>query len=201
MVSVDSLKQPDRVVINRALALAEEVHHKHYRKPSKSDPYVKPKFIAHPMRVALILIEELGIKERDILVAALLHDVVEDSSWKITTHDLEKKFNRSIALMVSIVTRPAPDENIARELQLLTYHERIEQANVYARVIKLAERLDNLRDLKDMDEPDFQKTYLVETWQIYVPIAANTDKVLHEKLVKICRQMEEALTISLSTSE
>jgi (p)ppGpp synthase/HD superfamily hydrolase len=153
------------------------------------------------MRVALILIEELGVKERDILSAALLHDVVEDSDWQITTHDLEQKFNRSVALMVSIVTRPAPDKNIPRQQQLQTFHERIEQSNVYARVIKLAERLDNMRDLLDVDEPDFQKQYLLETWNIYVPIAANTDKTLHAKLIEICRQLGEQLSVTLNLVE
>lgn len=201
MMSIDDMKHPERVVINRALGLAEEVHNRHYRKPSRVDPYIKPKFIGHPMRVALILVEELGIKERDILAAALLHDVVEDSQWKITTYDLEKKFNRSIALMVSIVTRPAPDENIPRQQQLDTFHERIGQSNVYARVIKLAERLDNMRDLVDIEDPEFQKEYLMQTWQVFLPIAAGTDKTLHGKLLTICRQLEQQLTLSLGTPE
>jgi len=199
LLSVDTLKQPDRVMITRALALAEEVHEKHFRMPYKHDPPARSPFIVHPMRVALILLEELNITHREVLSAALLHDVVEDSDPPITTHDLEQKFGRNVALIVSIITRPAPDKAIARQQQLETYYGRIAKANTYSRIIKLAERLDNLRDLLAVDNPDFQKEYLIQTWEVYMPIAQVTDHRLHASLLSVCREMEQVLTATGSS--
>ncbi len=194
LLSVETLKQPDRVMVNRALAFAEEVHDKHWRLATTDNPRGKLPFIVHPMRVTLILIEELQITHREVLSAALLHDVVEDSDPPITTHDLEKNFGRNVALIVSIITRPAPDTAIAREQQLETYHGRIAKSNTYSRIIKLAERLDNLRDLVDVDQPEFQKEYLLQTWQVYMPIAEATDSRLHASLLSVCNDVESVLT-------
>jgi GTP pyrophosphokinase len=194
LLSVETLKQPDRVVVTKALSLAEEVHDKHWRLAAKDDPRGKLPFIIHPMRVALILIEELEITHKEVLSAALVHDVVEDSSPPITTHDLEKKFGRNVALIVSIITRPAPDAAIPRQQQLETYYGRIAKSNTYSRIIKLAERLDNLRDLVHVDNADFQKEYLLQTWQIFMPIAEATDARLHASLLAACREVESVLT-------
>lgn len=193
MVAIDDLAQKDKVAISRALTLAEEVHERQWRKPAQSDPYEKRPFIAHPMRVALILLTEIGVKDKDSVCAALMHDVCEQSEGTITTHHLENAFGRNLALMVSTMTEPAPDAAISRKEQLRTYHERIARASAATRVVKLAERLDNLRQSLDCAEKDWQKEYLKETAEVYLPIAEKTNSMLHQEILDQCLLWEDAL--------
>jgi hypothetical protein len=125
LLSIDALKPYEKDLIKRAVSLAEEVHANHYRLPLKPNLERRTPFVVHPMRVALILIEELGINHPEPISAALLHDIVEDSSGAISTFDLEKQFGRHVALMVSCMTRPAPDPKIPGEQQMAVYYERI----------------------------------------------------------------------------
>jgi GTP pyrophosphokinase len=196
MLRVDDLQQPERVLLTRALALAETIHEGQFRKPSKHDPQLREPYIVHPMRVALILFDELGLKDREAICAALLHDVVEDSNGRVTTSDLERKFGRIIALMVSVLTKPGPDKKIPREAQLKTYHERIAQAAIPTRLVKLADRLDNMRECIDCNDPAFQEKYLIETRKEYLPIAETTDDYLHNELVALCDKLEATLHAS-----
>lgn len=200
LLSVERLKQWDKVLITRALGLAEEVHQKHFRMPLNHEPFKIP-FIVHPLRVALILIEELRIVHPEPVSAALLHDVVEDSEGAISTFDLEKRFGRNVALMVSCMTRPAPDAGIPRQRQLEIYLERIAQSAKYTRIIKLAERLDNLRDLNASTDAQFQQDYLKQTVEVYLPIAENTDKLLHSQLESLCRQLQLSIPLPVGASE
>ncbi|HEY9730413.1 MAG TPA: HD domain-containing protein [Drouetiella sp.] len=193
MLRVDDLPHPKRVLLTRALTLAENIHEGQFRKPSKLDPELREPYIVHPMRVALILFEELGIKDTEAICAAILHDVVEDSNGRVTTNDLEHKFGRIIALMVSVLTKPAADKKIPREAQLKTYHERIAQAAIPTRLVKLSDRLDNMRECVGCNDPVFQQRYLVETRHEYLPIAEATDAYLHEELVALCDKLEELL--------
>ncbi len=59
-----------------------------------------------PMRVALVIVEELGLKEPLAIASALLHDSVEMSGGKLTISNVEESFGRPIAMMVSILTKP-----------------------------------------------------------------------------------------------
>lgn len=194
MLQVDDFKHVERVRIIRALTLAEQIHEGQFRKPNRVDPVLRDPYVVHPMRVALILLEELGYKDADALCAALLHDVVEDGEGRVTTSDIEKKFGRNTALMVSVLTKPAPDKKISREDQLKTYHERIGQSAIPTRLVKLADRLDNMRDSLECDDVEFQKRYLIETWKEYLPIADATDKYLHDELMALCEKLEQFLT-------
>ena len=194
MLQVDELQHPKRVLLTRALALAEQIHEGQFRKPPKIDPELREPYVIHPMRVALILFEELGLRDTDALCAALLHDVVEDGNGRVTTSDLEKKFGRIIALMVSVLTKPNPDKKIPREVQLKTYHERIMQAAIPTRLVKLADRLDNMRDAIECNDVVFQKRYLIETREEYIPIAEATDEYIHAELIGLCDKLEDYLT-------
>jgi GTP pyrophosphokinase len=194
MLQVDELQHPKRVLLTRALTLAEQIHEGQFRKPPKIDPELREPYVIHPMRVALILFEELGLRDTDALCAALLHDVVEDGNGRVTTSDLEQKFGRIIALMVSVLTKPNPDKKIPREVQLKTYHERIMQAAIPTRLVKLADRLDNMRDAIECNDAVFQKRYLIETREEYLPVAEATDEYMHDELVGLCDKLEHCLT-------
>ena len=85
LLAIELFKQPDKIAIERALHLAEEVHRNSMRFHENSQ-----KFIVHPMRVALILIEELKISHPEPVSAALLHNVVEDEKVDTPLSTLRK---------------------------------------------------------------------------------------------------------------
>ncbi len=93
---LDDYKAAERAMLWKALALAEEVHEKQVRRPGKS--VTAQPYIVHPMRVALVLLEELEYRDCEVITAALLHDVLESSEGRVKTADLEQQFTGNIAL-------------------------------------------------------------------------------------------------------
>jgi (p)ppGpp synthase/HD superfamily hydrolase len=198
MVEVDQLKQADRALIQKAVMYAEEMHEGQYRMSNKlgSRPEL---FIVHPLKVALIILEELGLKDQISVCGALLQDVVENSGGRVTTGNIEREFGRNVALMVSILTKPPLDPSMPRNEQLATYYGRIAKANIPTRLVKLAGRLDNMREAVDLFDLEFQRQYLLETLEVYVPMALETDEYLHTELLGLCERMDRALTLGSST--
>lgn len=187
LLEIDQFKVPDRMLINQALALAEDVHQGDFRRPTKHPP---APYIVHPMRVALIVLQELKMLERDVVAATLLHDVIEGSRRRIGIGQIEQTFGRNIALMVSILTKPLENRDVPKEQQLHFYYERIKSANSATRIIKLSDRLDNVRESADSFDTRFQAVYLKETRDIYLPLAAQTNQMLFEELIKACHTLE-----------
>jgi|AGTN01.1.fsa_nt_gi Guanosine polyphosphate pyrophosphohydrolases/synthetases len=195
MLLVDEFAHADRIFFENAVALAEEAHQGQYRRPM--DTYYKPvPYIVHPMRVALILLEEVEIKDMIYLTSAILHDVIESNREKYTVAMMEAKFGRPIAMMCSILTKPEIDDFVSdeeAEARLATYYKRLEQAGVGARIVKLADRLDSVREAIEWSDRATQERYLAETKAAYVPFAEATDSYLHEELVTACEELEALL--------
>lgn len=150
-------------IIERAYAFAKEAH-KGIRRRS-GEPY-----IMHPIAVAKIVSQEIGLGSTSIC-AALLHDVVEDTEF--TVEDIEQNFGKKIARIVEGLTKisggifgakaSAQAENF-RKL-LLTMSEDIRVV-----LIKMADRLHNMRTLGSM-APAKQYKIAGETLYIYAPLA------------------------------
>lgn len=183
-------------MILKALAFIEE-HYDKYRKKTRSFPERGIPLITHPMRVALVLIEELELKDTGAIIAALLHELVEWKRDKITIADIERNFGRPIAMLVSILTKPPIDDNASEEertQKLNTYYRRIEQASIVSKLVKLSDRLDSVREAPEWLELDRQNKYLEETKAIYIPLAEDTDSYLHEELLAAVETLEMALS-------
>lgn len=128
-------------------------------------------YITHPLAVAANLIN-FHVDE-DTLIAALLHDVIEDTTY--TTKDLEKNFGPTVAFLVEGVTKLKKvhyQHNMAqREVdslkQLLLHSAR----DLRIILIKLCDRLHNMRTLDFIDKREKQLRISKETMEIYVPIA------------------------------
>jgi (p)ppGpp synthase/HD superfamily hydrolase len=188
MQTIDQLKAADRTLIEKAVQFAEEAHEGQFRMSTRQGGRPDP-YIVHPMKVALIFLEELGLKDPDALAVAILHDVMESTERVITASDLEEHFGRSIALAVSILTKPKPDASIPREAQLFTFYGRLRQSHIMTRLICLSDRLDNMRDAIDLFDSDMQARLLEETIRIHIPLAEETDDYLNGELLTICSQL------------
>ncbi|MFT4287833.1 RelA/SpoT family protein [Nocardioides sp.] len=150
----------DLALLERAYATAERLHEGQLRK--SGDPY-----ITHPLAVTTIL-AELGMTE-PTLVAALLHDTVEDTSY--TLEQLTKDFGAEVAQMVDGVTKldkvqygdTAQAETIRKMVVAMSKDIRV-------LVIKLADRLHNMRTLRYVPIKS-QERSANETLDIYAPLA------------------------------
>ena len=196
LLAIEQFQVLDKVMLGKALATAEEVHAAQFRKGTKENPQHGAPYIVHPMRVALIIVEELELKEPIAIATAILHDAVEMSGGKLTIGRVEEQFGRPIAMMVSILTKPALKSDtpfIEREQKLKIYRERIAHASVETKLVKLADRLDNLRDSLEILDKGFQMRYLKETRDFYQPMADYTDPYLNDEMVVACQRLEHAI--------
>ncbi len=126
-------------------------------------------YIIHPLAVAYILLE-LGM-DTDTICAALLHDVVEDTP--ATLDDLKKRFGQDVALLVDGVTKLSKIPMNSKERQQAENVRKILLAmsqDIRVMIIKLADRLHNVRTLKYRPH-DKQRATALETMNIYAPIA------------------------------
>ncbi len=156
------LKPGDKLLLRRAFEIAAEAHQTMRRK--SGEPY-----ILHPLAVAKICVEEIGLGIRST-ICALLHDTVEDTD--ITLEDVEREFGSEIAKIVDGLTKISTvldanssqqAENFKKILLTLTDDPRVI-------LIKLADRLHNMRTMDSMKR-EKQLKISSETVYVYAPLA------------------------------
>ncbi len=150
-------------VLDKAFALANEAHGDQKRK--SGEPY-----IIHPIAVATILFDELGM-DMPSMAAALLHDVVEDTDYEID--EIREKFGEEIALLVDGVTKISRMQISSREEQQAETLRKMLIAmsrDIRVIIIKLADRVHNIRTLQYVPE-EKRRITAKETLEIYAPIA------------------------------
>ena len=154
-----STKEIDR--LRAAFEFAREAHSPQRRK--SGEPY-----IIHPVCVARIVAEELELGA-DPVIAAFLHDVVEDTHY--TIEDIRERFGDDVAFLVGVVTKEKKDKYVQSK-QVDNYRQILAsmQYDVRALLIKLADRLHNMRTLSSM-RPDKQMKIAGETDYFYAPLA------------------------------
>ncbi len=163
-----NLTPNDRSLIERAYLKAEAAHAGVLRK--SGEPY-----FTHPVAVAQILAEMK--LDSEAIAAALLHDVVEDTS--ITEEEIEREFGKTVADIVRGVTKIAmmsikePDKkgrNADRELEYIRKMTMAMGDDIRVMLVKLADRLHNMRTLGFM-KPEKQAKIAQETLDIFAPLA------------------------------
>ncbi|WP_037372944.1 RelA/SpoT family protein [Anaerovorax odorimutans] len=153
----------DIMLIEKAYEKAAQMHEGQLRK--SGEPY-----LIHPVEVAKIL-TDLGMDENTI-VAGLLHDVVEDTPY--TQEDLINDFGEEVALLVDGVTKlgslviESKEERQAENLRKMFLAM---SKDIRVLIIKLSDRLHNLRTINYMNENQIKEKCL-ETLEIYAPLAS-----------------------------
>ena len=158
----DKTDKADKKEIRKAFDLAVEAHKTQRRK--SGEPY-----IYHPIAVAHIAAKEIGLGTTSI-ICALLHDVVEDTDY--TLKDIEKLFGVKVSKIIDGLTKIQDvfDKNVSMQAEnfrkmLLTLSD-----DVRVILIKLADRLHNMRTLDAMKKPK-QLKIASETLYLYAPLA------------------------------
>jgi GTP diphosphokinase / guanosine-3',5'-bis(diphosphate) 3'-diphosphatase len=157
----NTMNQDDRLNIRKAYEMAVEAHSKQRRK--SGEPY-----ILHPIEVARICIEEIGLGPT-AAICALLHDVVEDTD--VSLQEIYKNFGPKIGTIVDGLTKldhtyeveSSQAENFRKVLKTLVVDVRVV-------LIKMADRLHNMRTLGSMARHK-QLKIAAETSYIYAPLA------------------------------
>ncbi len=147
--------------IRAAYFFAEEAHRPQKRKTG--EPY-----ITHPIAVARIVSEELKLGTNTI-IAALLHDVVEDTPH--TIEEIQDLFGKDVAFLVAVVTKKKYKEYVTSK-QVDNFKQMLDSIHydIRALLIKLSDRLHNMRTLKSM-KPEKQMKIAGETDYFYAPLA------------------------------
>lgn len=147
--------------IRAAFDLAREAHA--HQKRKTGEPY-----ILHPIAVATIAAEELMLGANPV-IASFLHDVVEDTSY--TIDDIRERFGDDVAFLVRVVTKkPTHDYELSKQLDNYRQLLNSMQYDIRAILVKLADRLHNMRTLESM-KPEKQMKIAGETDYFYAPLA------------------------------
>lgn len=149
-------------MIRKAFFLAKEAHKGVLRR--SGEPY-----ILHPLAVAKIVVEEIGLGVKSV-AAALLHDVVEDTAY--TVEEIDTIFGEKIAYMVDGLTKMAGVVNTDTSKQAAYFRKVLLTLSDDVRVIliKIADRLHNMRTMASMPR-DKQVKISSETLYLFAPLA------------------------------
>ena len=162
-ISYQTLGDSDKKMIRLAFDMAVEAHSEQRRKSGEA-------YIFHPISVAKIVAEQIGLDATSIC-AALLHDVAEDT--KFTLKDIEQLLGENVAKIVHGLTKISnlkKDKNISLQAEnfrkmLLTLND-----DVRVIIIKIADRLHNMQTMDAM--PEYKQIKIAsETLYIYAPLA------------------------------
>lgn len=161
----------DLIKITRAFGIALKTHVGEFRDENKIEPYIN-----HPLKVALVITEELRIYNADLVCAALLHDTTLKGNG-----ELKNDFGEVIHDIVHLVAMPKIG-NEEREKTLDKYFYNIANSSVLIRYLILADRLENVRALKNAVHKNKILRYKEETQKYIIPIAEKTNENIVFKL-------------------
>jgi guanosine-3',5'-bis(diphosphate) 3'-pyrophosphohydrolase len=129
----------DVSVLLRALSFAAASHRLHRRKDEQSSPYIN-----HPIAVAELLWEAGGIREISTIIAAILHDTIEDTDT--SAQEIEEEFGEAVRSVVEEVT---DDKKLPKQVRKRLQITHAGKGTEAARQIKLADKISNVQDLVD----------------------------------------------------
>jgi guanosine-3',5'-bis(diphosphate) 3'-pyrophosphohydrolase len=135
----------DLKLLFKALSFAAHKHKDQRRKDVAASPYIN-----HPISLANVLSNEGHVTDIEVLCAALLHDTIEDT--QTTPAELDAEFGRAIQ---SIVMEVTDDKNLPKSERKRQQIEHAAHASDKAKLVKLADKISNLRDVANTPPPDW----------------------------------------------
>jgi GTP pyrophosphokinase len=176
----DSMNEVEK--ISKAFGLALRIYSSMTRKYQydKIEPQIN-----HSLRVALILNEEMNSGSSDLVCSALLHDIFNKQEVPKETKDyIKKEISEKTFTTVSFFSKYSDSEsNKNEELKIEKLFGKIKQSDSMIKNIILAERLDELRSLKNSRRKDKIARIKEETQKYFVPLAETTNEKILLKLV------------------
>ena len=163
----------DVTLLLRAIEFSAEKHRDQRRKGVDASPYIN-----HPIQVASMLANVAGVRDVTTLVAAVLHDTIEDT--QTSREELEAAFGEEVALLVLEVT---DDKSLPKAERKRLQVERAPDLSSAAKLIKLADKISNVTDITDRPPSDWSN----ERRREYVDWA--------ERVVVGCRGVNSALEV------
>lgn len=124
-------------LILKALRFSAEKHTDQRRKDAKSSPYIN-----HPIQVAETLWRIGGVRDVNLLAAAILHDTIEDTNT--TPKELEKEFGEEV---LSLVLEVTDDKSLPKQTRKQLQIEHASHKSEKAKMLKIADKLNNIQDI------------------------------------------------------
>jgi (p)ppGpp synthase/HD superfamily hydrolase len=147
-------------MILKAMRFSAEKHNDQRRKDSRSSPYIN-----HPIQVAETLWSVGGVRDEALLIAAILHDTIEDTD--ATPEELRREFGEEVLALVLEVT---DDKSLPKEVRKQLQIETAPHKSVRAKMLKLADKTCNVRDVVKSPPEDWslkrKQEYLLWTEKV-----------------------------------
>ena len=159
------LKKGRENLVLKALEFAHKHHEGQTRRSGEQ-------YITHPIAAAEILAGTLGLKDPELIAAAILHDIVEDVPG-LSIHDLRSRFGKNVAAFVDGCTKLKLSRLNATQSKDLTYQKMVLMASKHPEIllIKMADRMHNMETIGALQENRRQRI-AQETMEVYAPLAA-----------------------------
>jgi len=153
--------------VHKAVSLARAKHQGQFRKDGSD-------YITHPLRVCLLLLEVGGLDSPDLLCAALLHDVVEDTDTMV--EELTGEYGSKVSDLVRSVTLADLRKGQSRSERDRAHFSSLSWEGRDAQILRSADRLDNISDMDDNFPKNRREEYLQDTRDGLLPLtlACNT---------------------------
>jgi (p)ppGpp synthase/HD superfamily hydrolase len=163
----------DTPLINKAKMLAGKAHEGQFRK------YSGMPYIVHPIEVATIV--QTVEHSDEMIAAALLHDVVEDTDYSF--EDIANEVSPEVADLVKGLTDVSSPQDGNRKVRKAIDKDHLAEQNAEVQTIKLADVISNSQDIKAND-PKFAKVY-IEEMKALLEVLTKGDKTLYAKAKEI----------------
>jgi len=176
--------QTDLAVIFKALEFASKKHRDQRRKDADASPYIN-----HPIALAKVLCVEGGVTDVNAICGAILHDTIEDT--ETTAEELTINFGETISKIVQEVT---DDKKLPKEVRKRLQIEHAPHASHQAKLVKLADKICNLRDIVNSPPAD----WLLERRQEYFDWAKRVVDQIRDASPKLATEFDQAYAKSPS---
>ena len=188
------LTSAESAILDKAFAISARAHAGQFR-TAETQPTATP-YIMHPLRVARILADEWQKRDLRTLVTCLLHDTLEDcprDQRGAYEQDIIREAGNDVYHAVETLTKPMAGPREVQAAREARYFAELRKSGAWVRLVKLADRVDNLRDALAWGNVEFWTRYSNETIGWHLFLARDTSPIAEEALFRALVEGERAL--------